>query len=82
MAASGGAARRFETEIEVSMVGINVPIAVPMAFFSFGGWKASLFGDYSVHGMDGVRFYARPKVVTTRWTTSDVGVKLNMPTLG
>ncbi len=53
-----------------------------MAFFSFGGWKASLFGDYSVHGMDGVRFYTRPKVVTTRWTTSEVGVKLNMPTLG
>jgi len=80
--ASGGAARKFETEIEVGMVGINVPIPVPMAFFSFGGWKASLFGDYSVHGMDGVRFYTRPKVVTTRWTTSDVGVKLNMPTLG
>jgi malonate-semialdehyde dehydrogenase (acetylating)/methylmalonate-semialdehyde dehydrogenase len=81
--ASGGAARKFETEIEVGMVGINVPIPVPMAFFSFGGWKQSLFGDYSVHGMDGVRFYTRPKVVTTRWTTSDVGgPKLNMPTLG
>ena len=80
--ASGGAARKFESEIEVGMVGVNVPIPVPMAFFSFGGWKASLFGDYSVHGMDGVRFYTRPKVVTTRWTTSDVGVKLNMPTLG
>jgi malonate-semialdehyde dehydrogenase (acetylating)/methylmalonate-semialdehyde dehydrogenase len=80
--ASGGAARKFETEIEVGMVGVNVPIPVPMAFFSFGGWKASLFGDYSVHGMDGVRFYTRPKVVTTRWTTSEVGVKLNMPTLG
>ena len=80
--ASGGAARRFETEIEVGMVGVNVPIPVPMAFFSFGGWKASLFGDYSVHGMDGVRFYTRPKVVTTRWTTTEVGVRLNMPTLG
>ena len=80
--ASGGAARKFETEIEVGMVGINVPIPVPMAFFSFGGWKSSIFGDYSVHGMDGVRFYTRPKVVTTRWTTTEVGVKLNMPTMG
>ena len=80
--ASGGAARKFETEIEVGMVGVNVPIPVPMAFFSFGGWKSSIFGDYSVHGMDGVRFYTRPKVVTTRWTTTEVGVKLNMPTMG
>ena len=81
--ASGGAARKFETEIEVGMVGVNVPIPVPMAFFSFGGWKQSLFGDSSVHGMDGVRFYTRPKVITTRWTTTEVGgPKLNMPTMG
>ncbi|MBL8378505.1 MAG: CoA-acylating methylmalonate-semialdehyde dehydrogenase [Burkholderiales bacterium] len=80
--ASGGAARKFETEIEVGMVGVNVPIPVPMAFFSFGGWKSSIFGDYSVHGMDGVRFYTRPKVVTTRWTTTETGPRLNMPTLG
>ncbi len=81
--ASGGAARKFETEIEVGMVGVNVPIPVPMAFFSFGGWKQSIFGDYSVHGMDGVRFYTRPKVITTRWTTTEVGgPKLNMPTMG
>ncbi|HEY4375399.1 MAG TPA: CoA-acylating methylmalonate-semialdehyde dehydrogenase [Burkholderiales bacterium] len=81
--ASGGAARKFETQIEVGMVGINVPIPVPMAFFSFGGWKSSIFGDYSVHGMDGVRFYTRPKVITTRWTTSEVtGPSLHMPTLG
>jgi malonate-semialdehyde dehydrogenase (acetylating)/methylmalonate-semialdehyde dehydrogenase len=80
--ASGGAARKFATEIEVGMVGINVPIPVPMAFFSFGGWKASIFGDTSVHGMDGVRFYTRPKVVTTRWTTTETGPRLNMPTLG
>ncbi|MES2935276.1 MAG: CoA-acylating methylmalonate-semialdehyde dehydrogenase [Pseudomonadota bacterium] len=79
---SGGAARKFESEIEVGMVGINVPIPVPMAFFSFGGWKASLFGDHSVHGMDGVRFYTRPKVITTRWTSSEPGLALNMPTLG
>jgi malonate-semialdehyde dehydrogenase (acetylating)/methylmalonate-semialdehyde dehydrogenase len=79
---SGFAARRFQQDVEVGMVGVNVPIPVPMAFFSFGGWKASLFGDYSVHGMDGVRFYTRPKVVTTRWTTTEVGPRLNMPTLG
>ncbi len=80
--ASSGAARKFETEIEVGMVGINVPTPVPMAFFSFGGWKFSIFGDYSVHGMDGVRFHTRPKVVTTRWTTFETGPRLNMPTLG
>jgi malonate-semialdehyde dehydrogenase (acetylating)/methylmalonate-semialdehyde dehydrogenase len=82
--ASGGAARKFENEIEVGMVGVNVPIPVPMAFFSFGGWKQSIFGDYSVHGMDGVRFYTRPKVITTRWTTSEVSKtsSLHMPTMG
>jgi malonate-semialdehyde dehydrogenase (acetylating)/methylmalonate-semialdehyde dehydrogenase len=77
---SGGAARRFETEIEVGMVGINVPIPVPMAFFSFGGWRNSLFGDHSVHGADGVRFYTRPKVITSRWTTDAPGPRLHMPT--
>ena len=61
---SGGAARKFEREIEVGMVGINVPIPVPIAFFSFGGWRGSLFGDPHVHGMEGVRFYTRGKVVT------------------
>ncbi|MBT9613193.1 MAG: CoA-acylating methylmalonate-semialdehyde dehydrogenase [Burkholderiales bacterium] len=64
---SGAAARRFENEIEVGMVGINVPIPVPMAFFSFGGWKASLFGDLHMHGMEGVWFYTRTKAVTSRW---------------
>ncbi len=63
----GGAARRFQHEIEVGMVGINVPIPVPMAYHSFGGWKDSLFGDSHVHGMDGVHFYTRAKVVTSRW---------------
>ncbi len=80
---SGGAARRFEQEIEVGMVGINVPIPVPIAYFSFGGWRGSLFGDQHVHGMEGVRFYTRGKVVTTRWPTSDaVPQGFNMPTLG
>jgi malonate-semialdehyde dehydrogenase (acetylating)/methylmalonate-semialdehyde dehydrogenase len=80
---SGGAARKFEREIEVGMVGINVPIPVPIAFFSFGGWRNSLFGDTHVHGMEGVRFYTRGKVVTTRWPDSNaLPSGFNMPTLG
>ena len=80
---SGGAARRFSEEIQVGMVGINVPIPVPMAFYSFGGWKGSLFGDLHVHGMEGVKFYTRTKVVTTRWPHEDTPAPgLNMPTLG
>ena len=76
----GGAARRFVHEIEVGMVGINVPIPVPMAYFSFGGWKASLFGDAHVHGMEGVRFYTRAKVVTSRWPDPELrGVNLGFP---
>jgi malonate-semialdehyde dehydrogenase (acetylating)/methylmalonate-semialdehyde dehydrogenase len=74
----GGAARRFEQEVEVGMVGINVPIPVPVATFSFGGWRASLFGDSHMYGAEGVRFYTRNKVVTTRWpdpatSTVDLG---------
>jgi malonate-semialdehyde dehydrogenase (acetylating)/methylmalonate-semialdehyde dehydrogenase len=81
---SGGAARRFENEIQVGMVGINVPIPVPVAFYSFGGWKASLFGDLHMHGMEGVKFYTRTKVVTTRWPHQDTprGGGFIMPTLG
>ncbi len=82
--ASGAAARRFQNEIEVGMVGINVPIPVPMAFFSFGGWKSSLFGDLHMHGMEGVYFYTRTKAVTTRWPEVEErsGSTLTMPTLG
>lgn len=80
---SGGAARRFEREIEVGMVGVNVPIPVPVAFYSFGGWRNSLFGDQHVHGAEGVRFYTRGKVVTTRWPDDRaVPTGFNMPTLG
>jgi malonate-semialdehyde dehydrogenase (acetylating) / methylmalonate-semialdehyde dehydrogenase len=79
---SGGAARRFEEEIEVGMVGINVAIPVPMAFYSFGGWKQSLFGDLHVHGMEGIYFYTRRKAVTTRWTSLYAGPGFHMPTLG
>jgi malonate-semialdehyde dehydrogenase (acetylating) / methylmalonate-semialdehyde dehydrogenase len=63
----GGAARRFEREVQVGMVGINVPIPVPVASHSFGGWKASLFGDTTMYGPEGIHFYTRPKVVTSRW---------------
>jgi malonate-semialdehyde dehydrogenase (acetylating)/methylmalonate-semialdehyde dehydrogenase len=65
------------------MVGINVPIPVPVAFFSFGGWKSSLFGDLHVHGAESVKFYTRTKVVTTRWPHQDTPAPgFNMPTLG
>ena len=63
----GGAARAFVQGIEVGMVGVNVPIPVPMAFFSFGGWRRSSFSDHAMHGMEGVRFYTRLKTVTSRW---------------
>jgi malonate-semialdehyde dehydrogenase (acetylating)/methylmalonate-semialdehyde dehydrogenase len=68
---SGGAARHFEDTIEVGMVGINVPIPVPMAFFSFGGWKDSLFGDLHMYGLEGIAFNTRTKAVTTRWPNED-----------
>jgi malonate-semialdehyde dehydrogenase (acetylating)/methylmalonate-semialdehyde dehydrogenase len=81
--ASGAAARRYASEIEVGMVGVNVPIPVPMAFYSFGGWKNSLFGDLHVHGVEGVNFYTRGKVITSRWPDdATVSAGLNMPTLG
>ena len=64
---SGASARQFQRSVSVGMIGVNVPIPVPMAFYSFGGWKASLFGDTHVHGPEGVAFYTRGKVVTTRW---------------
>ena len=78
----GGAARRFEQEVTAGMVGVNVPIPVPMAYHSFGGWKASLFGDLHMHGPDGVRFYTRGKVVTERWPdpAAHTGVNLGFPT--
>jgi malonate-semialdehyde dehydrogenase (acetylating)/methylmalonate-semialdehyde dehydrogenase len=63
----GGAARQFQHDVEVGMVGINVPIPVPVAYYSFGGWKASLFGDLHMYGPEGVQFYTRGKVVTSRW---------------
>ncbi|HEX3571302.1 MAG TPA: CoA-acylating methylmalonate-semialdehyde dehydrogenase [Acidobacteriaceae bacterium] len=79
----GDTARAFATAVQAGMVGINVPIPVPMAFHSFGGWKRSLFGDHAVHGMEGVRFYTRLKTITARWPTGiRTGVDTTMPTLG
>ncbi|MGC8628550.1 MAG: aldehyde dehydrogenase family protein, partial [Acidimicrobiales bacterium] len=63
----GGAARRFQFDVHVGMVGINVPIPVPVSYYSFGGWKQSLFGDLHMYGPDGIKFYTRAKVVTSRW---------------
>jgi malonate-semialdehyde dehydrogenase (acetylating)/methylmalonate-semialdehyde dehydrogenase len=77
----GGAARRFQNEVEVGMVGINVPIPVPVAYYSFGGWKASLFGDTHAYGADGVQFFTRGKAVTQRWLDpSHGGINLGFPT--
>ncbi|MDR7166513.1 malonate-semialdehyde dehydrogenase (acetylating)/methylmalonate-semialdehyde dehydrogenase [Nocardia kruczakiae] len=76
----GGAARRFQYEVEVGMVGINVPIPVPMAYYSFGGWKNSLFGDTHAHGVQGVHFFTRTKAVTSRWLDpSHGGLNLGFP---
>ncbi|HVD62827.1 MAG TPA: CoA-acylating methylmalonate-semialdehyde dehydrogenase [Lapillicoccus sp.] len=76
----GGAARRFQHEIEVGMVGVNVPIPVPVSYFSFGGWKNSLFGDTHAHGIEGVHFFTRGKVVTSRWLDpSHGGLNLGFP---
>jgi malonate-semialdehyde dehydrogenase (acetylating)/methylmalonate-semialdehyde dehydrogenase len=78
----GDAARKFAHAIQVGMVGINVPIPVPMAFHSFGGWKNSLFGDHHMHGPEGVRFYTKLKTITTRWPTSmRAGADFVMPTM-
>jgi len=78
----GDAAREFTMRVQIGMVGVNVPIPVPMAFHSFGGWKRSLFGDHNVHGPEGVRFYTHLKTVTTRWPTGiRKGAEFVMPTM-
>jgi malonate-semialdehyde dehydrogenase (acetylating)/methylmalonate-semialdehyde dehydrogenase len=77
----GAAARTFVEQVKVGMVGINVPIPVPMAFYSFGGWKRSIFGDHYVHGPEGIRFYTRLKTVTSRWPGAfSLGAEFVMPT--
>jgi malonate-semialdehyde dehydrogenase (acetylating)/methylmalonate-semialdehyde dehydrogenase len=77
---SGHAAREFQRKIQVGMIGVNVPIPVPMSFYSFGGWKQSLFGDHHMHGPEGVRFYTRAKVVTSRWPESLDQAHMHFPT--
>ena len=78
----GDVAREFSNRIKIGMVGVNVPIPVPLAFHSFGGWKRSMFGDHHMHGMEGVRFYTRYKVVTSKWPTSTIeGANFVMPTI-
>jgi malonate-semialdehyde dehydrogenase (acetylating) / methylmalonate-semialdehyde dehydrogenase len=79
----GGAARKFQNEAQVGMIGINVPIPVPMAYHSFGGWKASIFGDARMYGVEGVQFYTRLKVITSRWPDpAHRGVNLGFPQMG
>jgi malonate-semialdehyde dehydrogenase (acetylating) / methylmalonate-semialdehyde dehydrogenase len=78
----GDAARAFASQVEIGMVGINVPIPVPVAYHSFGGWKRSLFGDHHMHGPEGVRFYTKLKAITTRWPTGiRKGAEFQMPTM-
>jgi malonate-semialdehyde dehydrogenase (acetylating)/methylmalonate-semialdehyde dehydrogenase len=79
---SGAAARAFQRGVNVGMIGVNVPIPVPMAYYSFGGWKDSLFGDKHVHGPEGVSFYTRAKVVTARWPRVEhaTGASYHFPT--
>jgi malonate-semialdehyde dehydrogenase (acetylating)/methylmalonate-semialdehyde dehydrogenase len=77
----GGAARKFQNEVQVGMIGVNVPIPVPMAYYSFGGWKSSLFGDSHAHGAEGFHFFTRGKVVTSRWPDpAHGGINLGFPT--
>jgi malonate-semialdehyde dehydrogenase (acetylating)/methylmalonate-semialdehyde dehydrogenase len=76
----GGVAREFVRQVQVGMVGVNVPLPVPMAFNSFGGWKKSLFGDHHAYGPEGVRFYTRHKAVMQRWpNTASAGVEFAFP---
>ena len=78
----GHSAREFSSRIKVGMVGVNIPIPVPVAFHSFGGWKRSLFGDHYAYGPEGVRFYTHLKTVTTRWPTGNIsGAEFTMPVM-
>lgn len=79
----GDAAREFASRVQVGMVGINIPIPVPLAYHTFGGWKRSAFGDVNVHGPEGVRFYTKIKTVTARWPKGGVreNPDFNIPTM-
>ena len=77
---NGREARRFQSQVQVGMIGVNVPVPVPMAYYSFGGWKNSLFGDTHAHGSEGVHFFTRAKVVTSRWPDQqNAGLNLTFP---
>ena len=78
--ASGNISRHFTSSIKIGMVGVNVPIPVPMAFYSFGGWKNSLFGDHHMHGEEGIRFYTKLKTITSRWINNQSRPEFKMPT--
>ena len=78
----GGAARRFEREVTAGMVGVNVPIPVPVAYYSFGGWKASAFGDTKAYGPQGFHFFTREKAITRRWPEQAAGIDLGFPVAG
>jgi malonate-semialdehyde dehydrogenase (acetylating)/methylmalonate-semialdehyde dehydrogenase len=78
---SGAAARDFAARAQAGMIGINVPIPVPLAYFTFGGWKRSAFGDLNQHGMDAVRFYTKTKTVTSRWPEGANGASFVMPAM-
>lgn len=77
----GSKAREFVHSVEVGMVGINVAIPVPLSFYTFGGWKESIFGSSNIYGMDGIRFFTRTKTVTARWVEDDEMINLSMPTV-
>mgnify|MGYP002010368011 CR=1 FL=1 len=78
---NGGFARNFMKNVQIGMVGINVPIPVPMAFYSFGGWKGSIFGGHGMHGEEGINFYTKRKTITSRWPDDVASASLNMPTM-
>ena len=78
---NGGVARKFSSECQIGMVGVNVPIPVPVAYHSFGGWKRSLFGDHSMHGPEGVRFYTKLKTATVTWSEDNSGPEFTIPVL-
>ena len=78
---NGTFARNFMKDVQIGMVGINIPIPVPMSFYSFGGWKGSIFGGHGMHGEEGINFYTKRKTITSRWPEDVAGASLNMPTM-
>ena len=77
----GEISRHFTANVQIGMVGVNVPIPVPMAFYSFGGWKGSIFGGHGMHGEEGINFFTKRKTITSRWPDDVASASLNMPTM-